>query len=468
MKKSSIVFVLGFCALNAEFKTEKSSQSFLFTRPIFQNAAMHNSFWHEAWFDNSKTSGVHLSAAYQKSFNSSKLKRYFLMANRDQLIIRGEGNGNFNNSSTDVRAEWLGLPTDFEGTLTIKPEQWQACWNLSIRKNFNPFGSAFFDKMWLFLEVPVVMINNNMHFAQTAVSNAATSGEVVDIVTAFNSSSWNYQKIRTSKKKVIRPAEVRVGFGSTFLSTDRAHVAMYSALSIPTYHKQNNKYLFEPQPGFNGHFASVSGASLQLPITKKDDPNSTCLFVNLETTYLIRQKEYRTFDLKNKEWSRFLLVRKNGQDAIPGVNALTRKVRVSSYAMIDALAGVRFNVGYSQAEFGFGVWGHTSERLKFINTWQELYGIAGSTASTSASASTILTRASNDASFTAIKETDLDVDSAKSLATVMYRAHVALGARGRNENSNLALGCGGFVEIPRNKTKGFSTWGAWAKLATAF
>lgn len=473
MKKLFILGLLATGFIQAEIQTEKTSQSFLFTRPIFNNIPAHTSFWHDSWFDIDKKSAFQISSSFQRSFNSEKLKRYFLMAERDKLIVRGSAHGSFANTDTDVRAEWLGLPDDFQGTLAIAPEQWQLCWNLSARRSLPKlFNSDFFDRMWAFIDIPVVIMRNDMNFKQEAVTGAAAATVAVrDIETAFQNTEWKYQKMKTTGISATRLGQVRLGFGKTFISDGRALAATYSALTLPTCAKQNNQYIFQPQAGYNGHFGIIWGANFQLPLTRSTDKNTTALFLEFENTYLVRNDQYRTFDLKSKEWSRFLLMRLKDQTTnttTPGVNVLTKKVRVSPYAIIDVSGGMRFNVGPAQAEFGFGVWGHSTERIKLNETWKENYGIAGTTTDTSASASTIVSLGADDGTFTPIKETDLDFNSAASLATVLYRAHVALGARGRGQNTDALFGCGAFVEIPRNKTKAFSQWGVWVKAGGAF
>lgn len=471
MKRQLLWIVLCVAPLYAEIKTEKTSQSFLFTKPVFTTLPARISFWHDSWFDIEKTNAFQATTQYQHSFNSKKLKRYFLMKDRDSLVVRGDTHAG-TSPVTDVRAEWLGLPTNFQGTLTLAPEQWQMCTSITARRSFNFEGTTFFDNMWGFVEIPIVLMQNDMKFKQESVTNAAAATVAVrDIETAFNNTDWNYQKIKTGKQDKTKIGEVRLGFGKTFLSNGRAHVASYSAVSLPTTSKQTNEYMFTPQAGLNGHIAFIWGASFQLPLSRKTDMNDTCLFLDFENTFFLRNKQYRTFDLKNKEWSRFLLMRKKDQTTnttTPGVNVLTQKVRVSPYAIINASGGVRFHVGSAEAEIGIGAWGHNEERIKLTSLWEENYGIAGTTTNTSASASTIKTLGADDTTFTPIKETDINFKSGASLATAVYRVHGSIGSRGRGKNNNGLFGCGFFVEIPHNNTKAFSQWGFWAKVGGAF
>ena len=298
MKKIYLLLLVVSYSVKAEIMTKKTSQSFLFTRPIFNNIPAFTSFWHDSWFDRDKKNAFQVSLQYQKSFDSKELKEYFLMADRPSLIVRGSAHANYANLDTDVRAQWLGLPTDFEGTITLKPEQSQFCANISLRRSLPKlFKSSLFENMWVFFDAPIVHVVNNLNFKQEAVSGAAaTTVAVRDIETAFNNSQWNYQKIKTTKRSTTNLGHIRAGFGTTFVSDGQKLVATYSALSVPTAKAQNNQYMFQPQVGFNGHWAMVWGIQMQLPLTRKTNNNATCLFLELENTCLIRNDQYRTFD----------------------------------------------------------------------------------------------------------------------------------------------------------------------------
>lgn len=341
MKKYLVVVLLGSSFLSAsQRKTEKSSISHLFVRPVYDNLTTRNNYWHDSFFDTEKNNAYQILFQYNQSFNSKKMRRHFLMADQNELKVRGSAHGSFSSVSdpTDVRAEWIGLPDDFEGTLKIRPTLWQASFMFTARHSFEKlFDSSFFDGWFGFASVPVVLSHTNMHFEQESVTGALTSGDVRDILTAFNNPAWNYQKIRTAAQQPkFKAGDVRIGIGRTLLSNGRATAATYSAVSMPTTKTQKNKYMFEPQTGYNGHIGIVLGADLQLPLSREDSLSQVALFLDFENNSLIRNKQYRTFDLKNKEWSRFLQYRKVGLAAEQGVNVMTRKTRCSPYNITQA------------------------------------------------------------------------------------------------------------------------------------
>ncbi len=229
--------------------------------------------------------------------------------------------------------------------------------------------------------------------------------------------------------------------------------------------------MFEPQSGNNGHIAFLWGAHLQVPFTSKKSFTSCTFFLDLENSWLIRNHQYRTFDLKNKEWSRYLLFRKKNQiidQTFPGVTILTQQVRVSPYNIVEFSSGLRLDTNRVMAEVGFGVWAHGGERAKLINPWQEVYGIVGTLLNTTASASTIRDLAANDLTFVPIYQNDINFNSGTTVSTVNYRIHTSLGTHIRGKEADGFLGIGAFIEIPHNKTKSFKQWGLWLTLGGAF
>ncbi len=472
IKKIQSIILLSFVAAQAGPKLPESGHSFLFTRPLFSTVNSHGVLSPRTWLTTSKKFAVQVETEYQQSFNSQKLGNYFLMPHRDQLMIRGDANTT-TAPLTDVRAEWLGLPADFQGTFSLKPTQSQFCALISARNTFGRlFDTDLLDNMWGFIEVPIIRVSNNLHFTQSDLQNVGlATAPVRDVISAFQNSTWDFQKIKTEHDVKTTVGELRIGFGKTFISNERAHLASYSAFSIPTNKAQNNKYLFEAQPGFNGQFAMIFGVNIQVPLSRTNETNTTSFFLNCESTNLIRNHQYRTLSLINKPWSQFLQFRTKGQVTnvkIPGVNVLTQKVRASLYNLMDLTTGIRFQIREAQGEIGVGFWGHQKERLKLLEEWQEIYGIAGTTTNVTSSASTITTLAANDVTFTPVTALDLDMHSGAAVATLVYRAHVSIGTIIENDGMSGFFGGGMFVEIPSNKTTAFSQWGVWAKLGASF
>lgn len=461
-----------FLSALAEIKEKKTDRTFYNLQPFF-TLGSRLSGWKSLLFSLEPRTGFRVTGGVTRSYKSEHMAEYFLFNHNRSLIVRGSALGNAQDVTTNVRADWLGLPNNFEGTLNLHPSY--RSWGVMItgKQSLQDLCDCkFLKRSSLFIEIPIVQNETNLTFTQSNVSNtAANTNDVYDILTAFNNRDWKYQKISTVSLKKLALAEIRLGLSNTFLSSDRALVAMTSALSIPTTQKCDNKYMFEPQPGYNGHPGMISTVHMAFPLSGDDCNTHFSLFLDGEHIFVVRTKQYKTFDLLNNPWSRFLPMRLKDQVAnttIPGVNVLTREIRFSPYSQIDVIVGAKIASEYITCEVGFGAWAHYKGRIKFTDEWQEIYGIAGTTANTTASASTIRTQAVNDNTFIPIKEADLDIESALSPSQVLYKAHASLDIHNIGKNATIFATLGWQMQIPSNKTNGFKTWSLWITTGADF
>lgn len=475
MKKVFYSVLFLFClSLNAKF--DKSGQTFLFTRPCNQNLGFSQIFWYGTPLDQDHKTGARVDAYYQKSRKADRIKQYFLLANKTEVTFGAQGT-----ATTDALPVWFGLPTALTGNLTFAPEQKQIGGSIDVRHMVGPlFDFDFLKDWWVQLSVALSDVKNNMNLTQSNVTGAAaTTNTVYDILTAFKNPDWNYLKIDGERSR-SGLSEVRLTLGSTFVSNGRAYASSYSALSLPGKGNTPNTYMFDSQVGFNKHVGIVWGLNLQAPLTRETTNYLITFNINLENNFLIRNHQFRTFDLndssglaittapvaKSREWSRYLLMRhkdETGGVTVPGVNVLTHKVRVSPHAIIDFATSLRFSKGRLQAEVGYGLWAHGGDSIKITDTnpWIEEYQIAGATAGQWAKDATLKNRGTSSATFAAIKKTDLNLDSASMLPVAVHRFHAYANLQTEGAKNKMHVGIGGFAEFPRNETKALSTYGIW-------
>src|SRR5439155_3342437 len=156
-------------------------------------------------------------------------------------------------------------------------------------------------------------------------------------------------KIRQGRHSRVQLAEIRITLESSYLAKDHFLLAYHSALSIPTARKQNPQFLFDPVVGYNRHIAFIGGVDIQFLLNNDADSYAFCYFIGLENTFLVKNRQCRTFDLKNKKWSRFLLFNcSEGKPnaTIPGVNILTLEATVRPYCLVDFTTGWRVQTDY--------------------------------------------------------------------------------------------------------------------------
>jgi len=477
------------------------SKTFMLTRPASHNMALREATWHDFIYNKKgdTLASYQLIALYQKSVRSDKTAKYFLFNCKSSLTVLGDDqldflphddDGNFLvdrvDRHRDVRAEWLGLPSDFMGAFSINPIQRQTGvileYNQSVKKILKNelFGNWYFSVM-----LPIVVVENNMNICQFDIHNKKKGNERPrDIIEALNQKSWRYARIN-GKRSRVNLSMIRARLGSVFLSENNSQIAYYSELLIPTASEDEGKYIFDAISGYNGHLGIGTGVNFQFPITRDGGYYDVCFFTNLEAVFLIRHDQIRTFDLIDRPWSRYLLFnRKDGppDEFVPGVNVLTQRVRVKPYSMIDFSVGWRIKTERVELEFGYNIWGHGNEKIECIKKFCDQWGIAGrrqkgDVKARSASLSTIylqkatenedIDQEDENFEFIPIEECELDLDSATSQSALNHRVHAAIGFEHKGNKIDGFFGAGGFFEFPQ-KNSALQLWGFWVKLGGSF
>lgn len=385
-------------------------RSFMFTRPANQHLSTTLSLFDTLLDDSpvAPNTGLEIIGLYQQSNELRKNARYFLFGGKDVLTVAGDLAGTngtipddtdpINNSqnrcpSRDIRAEWLGLPSNFVGSFTINPWQRQYMVNIHARKNLGEiFDSPFFNNTWFNVYAPIVMVQNNLGLKQLSahleplvlnpVPLAQAPQQTSNIYEALNQRSWQFGRMTCHTQSLVQLAELRLTFEQIFWAHNDVILMYYSALSIPTGNIQDPTYMFSPVAGNNGHFGFGPGVCFQIPLNRDYTRCAISLFVNFESIFYARNTQTRTMDLKRKPWSRYtLLVDRDSPstnlETIPAVNFLTREVIVRQYNDVDFSTGIRVTSDSWEFEIGYNIWGHGGEILELMCPLKEQFGLAG-------------------------------------------------------------------------------------------
>jgi hypothetical protein len=463
-------------------------RSFLFTRPLAQNIALYQAVWHDyiyEKFGKLKTS-IQVIGAYQESLESDETNKYFLFNCKDMLLIAGDNSAN--QDERDVRAEWLGLPDNFTGTLKLIPRQRQAMALLEFHQDLSKvIDISFLEGYWIDISVPIIAMENKLTLEQQ-IGQTNLSAPVPDLPAAFNRSDLAYARVSPESISRVNLAEIKIKFGKAYMAEDHFQIIYYSGFNIPVGNKQNAKHVFDPVVGNNGHFGIIAGVNFQIVTSRCDCPYVSCLFLNVENIFLTRNEQRRTLDLKDNPWSRYLLLnKKNGGPSqnIPAATILTREVMVHPYSMVDVSVGGRFLYRGFDLEAGYDLWAHGQERLELKQCLQPIWGIAGApdpahpSFATTASKSTICERkANNDMTqfdtdsqgnpiFVPIRDTDLNLRSGATKHTLVHKVHLSLGWGHKGCRFDGFFGIGAWFEIPQD-IGALKLAGGWFKMGGSF
>jgi hypothetical protein len=478
MKK--IIYVMGllipiFFAEGAN----KSSQTFMYIRPIYYNLAAEMQM---------RDYALHIEPMYQTSRDTASSNNYFLINCRHKLLAAGDDS--INKNTRDIRAEWLGLPANFSGMLTVEPKQKQ--YGALLRGHYalkRMSKCAFFANSWLEVAAPLIKVKNNLHFIQSNINNPGASGPYTTGIQNLQQAFASLPAGRMVNGDLCQTEvpEVRCTFGSDFLDKNDFKFSTFSGVIIPTGKKVKPTYIFNPSVGPNGHWGITMGLSLELPLHEQCAPYKVQFFVNAQDIYFIPAHERRLFDLKNtsqdnvRQWSRYMQYRRQLPDGtgatetVSGTELLTLSTKVHSKSCFDLSSGLKYIYNNFTCEVGYNLWAVAHERCVILRSCCdsshlniENYGIAG-TGTNSASNSTINNQAADDVDsngnpiFVPISWRDIDPLSAATRGGHSQRIHAACAYT----CEAIGLGLGFYWEKPTsNYTLG--NIGCWGKIGIDF
>lgn len=454
--KKIVIFIIIILPNIAWAHRLRTSQTFMYTRPISYNKAAMNIL--------RGAPGIEISTTYQESIHCQKTNKYFLMNCQNELSVIGDQlltPSLASDLQRDIRAEWLGLPASFSGKLSVRPHQKQGGLLVSLSAPLKNFISWDFVNTWAIgIYLPIMWVHNNLNLIDRTISSDTPQ----TIAQALDQPSYAFGRMARKNMERVGASDFQIFISTTWLDHNDFYIAAYTGFNAPLMKPKKPHYIFTPTIGSNGHWALTNGLIFEFPIIA-DDTNNLIVFLNLENNYYLHNHQIRTFDLRHKEWSRYMLFRRVGSnDAVPGVNVLSQCVRVNPYDTFDLATGLRFIRNNLLIELGYALWAHPKERICFLKPYCGgrpfsfvNYGIAGSAPFSSASNSTISTLAAPDSSFVTIKPSDINRSSGASRGLFTNKVQVALGYWTEGESG---IKLGGFYEIPNNNGA-LKLWGVW-------
>lgn len=321
--------------------------------------------------------------------------------------------------ANDWLADYFYLPTDFQSTVDFSPrisnffvdlgyflglDEWKeglycafyapfvhSRWDLNLHENviyagIKPHVGGYF--------TPQVMSRGNLlksfamyagglspePVAQPAQETATQS--TGSITVSFDP----LERAKMSSQKLVKSrfAEFRGVFGWNFYDTECGHAGIALHFVAPTGNRPEGRYLFEPIVG-NGHHYEFGG-EIQWHNnlwSNEDESFRMSFYGDVIITHLFGTRQYRTFDLKGKPFSRYMLAslidsdREQPQltgDSDAGVefqrnfspvaNLTTFKVDVSIGVQADIVAMVHIDCGDClDIDIGYNFWATSCENI---------------------------------------------------------------------------------------------------------
>ncbi|MBD3231820.1 hypothetical protein GF322_04125 [Candidatus Dependentiae bacterium] len=496
MKSNKIflfVFFVSICSI--VFAETKTDRTFFMPRPVGTNLAMQMTSWFP--FLNQDKSGTFESnfqivPFYQASTNGSDLAKYFMFDNKTTLKISTA-------ADADINPGNFNLSTNYDGEISFDPEQ--SVWG--ARMDFYQDLSKILKGLYYSASMPVVKIENDPGFKENITADGGWFNTAKTVLAGGRlSSEWSqvfrYGKIE-GKKSVTGLADTDMKLGYRIFNQKRVKLGVNVALTVPTGNKSTGIYMWEPIMGNGRHWALGLGLDSDFVLWKNEDYSKQfSLMIFADYRYLFENRQFRTLELKDKHWGRFIRMRQQDPDNannvlgnyIPGINVLTRKVKVEPGSQIDFLASLHFKCRKWNFELGYNLWARESEDVSLNDSWTSpgTYGLAAAndayntnidvkagtqagavvfdrlvypqTAATGvSSATTIKTFGAADDKF--ITENDVDVSGHPSALSHKILAGISYDFDFKDRPWFLAIG--GSYEFPDDNAA-LEQWAIWAKV----
>ena len=320
-----------------------------------------------------------------QSTDKHGLARYFLPYQKNCLVIAEGPNPNpvagvfiggsaaFKNDTYDLLARNFNIETtetNFESVISMRPQQSYG----GAAFNYSQYLSHWHDQgFWFDITLPVVNVKNSVHLDERITSSSAPlPGTSANMRAAFMNPAWKYGKIAPCGRSKTGLADIEFRVGLDMLHKCVCNYTGFIGFIAPTGNHPNAKYVFEPMVGRNHHWGLIWGSEARFELWESEDTSSRMHWnIDLNNNYLFQATELRSFDLRDKSWSRYmnLFTDSRATTTIPGINVLTHKMKIKPHGTYQINSALTLDWG---KHFQFEAGTYTSARLK-----KEIYAVHG-------------------------------------------------------------------------------------------
>ncbi|MBN1549319.1 hypothetical protein JW872_01515 [Candidatus Babeliales bacterium] len=437
---------------------------------------------------------------------SDRLARFFLPWHKNSIIIAegpnpdtaaavgayyAGGSQNFKDDNYDILAHNFNIISEdynFASRITFSPKQSF----IGTALNYKQSLSDDEDKgWWIDTTAPIIHVSNAMNLQETMLTNTVNvtirSGYPASVAAAMNQSSWNYGKIYPGSldKTGISDFEIRVGQDS--VRDQKCYRTTFAGIIFPTGNRPQATYVFEPMIGNNKHWGVLWGGAVGFKIWN-NDTTSIWWCTDQRSHYLFESDEMRSFDLKDKSWSRYINVFTDSAATTtsPGINYLTKKMKIRPGGFFQTNTAFVVNHRRLRAEVGFNSYYSQTEDGELACKWEEGPAIAGVNAAAGGTAAESMSyadmhmwnyglifndvdlnvlavdTANNTDRYKPIKESDLDLSSALHPSSISFMLYGSIGIHWDDQAVPPFLGFGGLYEFGSSNPIA-DRWEVWFK-----
>lgn len=456
------------------------------------------------------------------STKSKDLARYFLPFNKTCVVVAEgpnplltDNNGvfvggseAFRTDSYDLLAQNFNIESEernFQSTISFCPEQKSVGGAFNYRQSISDNEEK---GLWFDATLPILHVKNSMCMSEkitselppqqevntgrlTAANSTPVLGSVANMKKAMNQSSWKYGKVSPCalEKTGVADLELRIGYES--VREDMCRYEGFFGVICPTGNRVKGKNMFEPVVGRGHHWGVLWGSGIGFDLWQNDHAMIQ-LAIDTYSTYLFEGSETRSFDIMDKQWSRYINVftDSSATTTTPGINTFTKCMRIKPRGLFQINTAFIFKYKKFDVEAGFNTVGRQAEEGCLACKWQEgpaIAGVDGAVGVTPASSMNLANMRSwnyslisqdvdynqlnnvaalNVPQYKVIKASDLNLKSALHPATFAHTVYGALGYTCDEREYPTFAGIGGSYQFSTNNTS-ITRWSVWGKVGVS-
>ena len=350
---------------------------------------------------------ISLAVEYTKTLWAEKIAQFYFgkdLVNCNQLIIQGSDVEN--RYCRAWLADYFGLPTDYQSSVTFCPKIQNVIVDLDFHLGLDELAEGVYFKM----NMPIVWSKwelcmserrtstgqNNFlagymsedELPRDTLSKSFSHVMAGDVTFGDMKTSLKYGLINKGCHTKTGIAEISFTLGWDFIQEQDHHLGAFLCVAAPTGTKPCAIHLFEPIIGNGKHWelgGGLCGSWISWRSKKKQD-HYLGVYMEAVVSHLFRTCQCRSFDFCNKPNSRYMLLAQMGsnddaikfgentqnltettyqykRNLIPAINWSTFSVDVK----IDVQADIAIKLGYTNKNFsfdlGYNFYARTGERF---------------------------------------------------------------------------------------------------------
>jgi hypothetical protein len=350
---------------------------------------------------------------YTRSFNHCDLARILFCT--DCLTFAGS-QATPRTNGTEIIADYFGLPTNFRGTLAIRPfiENYivdincyfgldeilpglylrlhapitHTRWSLGLDECLpcaDKFrGSDTFPTCYMFSDStvtnpnpnPECVIHDALHplipFNENCTTQSIRTALSGDFTFGDMQERWNFGRFDFCPRTKTGLADLDVILGLNLLQSDWAHFAIYTQFVIPTGDTPRAKFIFEPIVGNGGHPAFGAGISAHASLFSDHSRGgrNVGFYIEGNVVHFFKHDQRRSFDFKNNGLlSRYILLKEYDINnkylgrLINAINFATRNADVRIHYQADVTFKIAMGIGRWGLDLGYNIYARGKEEV---------------------------------------------------------------------------------------------------------